>query len=105
MRTITVRLPKMLAAAIEAESRGRKISKSDAIRECLSRGPEFPQKTALPLPAIADLIGSLDGLPPDLSAHKKRYLQTIVIAASVIVDASFIVTLLCRQNCAILVRR
>jgi hypothetical protein len=25
--------------------------------------------------AIADLIGSVDGLPPDLSARKKRYLK------------------------------
>ena len=35
MKTLTVRLPEPLAAAIEAESRGRKISKSDVVRERL----------------------------------------------------------------------
>ena len=34
-----------------------------------------PQRTAAPLQAIADLIGSVAGLPADLSAGKKRYLR------------------------------
>jgi hypothetical protein len=70
MKTLTVRLPEPLFAEIEAESRGRKISKSDIVRERLQ---QTRPRTA-PLEAIADLIGSVDGLPPDLSARTKHYL-------------------------------
>ena len=35
MKTLTVRLPEPLVADIEEESRGRKISKSDVVRERL----------------------------------------------------------------------
>jgi len=70
---MTVRLPEPLVADIEAESRGRKISKSDVIREWLERAPCQRQRAAS-LDAIADLIGSVDGLPTDLSARKKEYL-------------------------------
>jgi Arc/MetJ-type ribon-helix-helix transcriptional regulator len=73
MKTITVRLPEPLAAEIEAESRVRKISKSDVVRERLQH-PSRDRQSA-PLEAIADLIGSVDGLPPDLSARKKWYLK------------------------------
>ena len=75
MKTLTVRLPDPLAAAIEAESRGRKISKSDVVRERLELGAAAPRATDAPPEAIADLIGSVDGLPADLSARKKRYLR------------------------------
>ena len=74
MKTLTVRLPEPLVADIEAESRGRKISKSDVVRERLERAPRKRRRTA-PLNAIADLIGSVDGLPTDLSGRKKKYLQ------------------------------
>jgi Arc/MetJ-type ribon-helix-helix transcriptional regulator len=75
MKTLTIRLPDPLAAEIEAESRNRKISKSDVVRERLRllRGPT--QRARAPFHEIADLIGSVDGLPADLSARKKRYLK------------------------------
>ena len=34
-----------------------------------------PRGAATPPHAIADLIGSVDGLPADLSTRKKRYLR------------------------------
>jgi Arc/MetJ-type ribon-helix-helix transcriptional regulator len=71
MKTITVRLPEPVAADIKAESEVRGISKSDVIRERLTR--EGRPRTRLE--TVADLIGSLDHLPADLSAGKKRYLQ------------------------------
>ncbi len=74
MKTLTVRLPEPLVADIEAESRGRKISKSDVVRERLERARGKRRRTAS-LNAIADLIGSVDGLPTDLAARKKEYLQ------------------------------
>jgi hypothetical protein len=43
----------------------RKVSKSAVLRERSQRS----------CAGIADLIGSVDGLPADLSARKKRYLR------------------------------
>ena len=76
MKTLTVRLPQPLVADVEAESRARRISKSDVVRERLqlATGPERRQPAALD--AIADLIGSVDGLPADLSTQKKHYLRS-----------------------------
>lgn len=74
MKTLTVRLPELLVADIEAESRGRKISKSDVVRERLERVPRKRRRTAS-LDAIADLIGSVDGLPEDPTARKREYLR------------------------------
>ncbi|HUF41765.1 MAG TPA: hypothetical protein VMR20_07395 [Verrucomicrobiae bacterium] len=76
MKTITVRLPEPLVAEIEAESRGRKCSKSDVVRERLQRVGSARPSLSKPLDAIADLIGSVKGLPRDLSKRKKRYLKT-----------------------------
>jgi Arc/MetJ-type ribon-helix-helix transcriptional regulator len=71
MKTLTVRLPESLVAQIEAESRARRLSKSDVVRERLaSAAPERPAS----LDDIADLIGSVDG-PADLSTNIKRYLR------------------------------
>ena len=75
MKTLTVRLPEPLVAEIEAESRGRKISKSDVVRERLRLGGKSAQRQPPTLDAIADLIGSVDGLPADLSGRKKQYLR------------------------------
>jgi Arc/MetJ-type ribon-helix-helix transcriptional regulator len=75
MKTFTVRLPEPLVADIEAESRRRKISKSDVIRQRLQVGRASSRRQSSALEAIADLIGSVDGLPADLSAQKKWYLK------------------------------
>jgi Arc/MetJ-type ribon-helix-helix transcriptional regulator len=75
MKTLTVRLPEPLVAEIEAESRERKCSKSDVIRERLRRAAQPRRRHASLLEVIADVIGSVDGLPADLSARKKRYLK------------------------------
>jgi Arc/MetJ-type ribon-helix-helix transcriptional regulator len=74
MKSFTVRLPEPLMADIEAESHERKISKSDVVRERLERAPR-QRRSSASLTAIADLIGSVDGLPTDLTARKKEYLQ------------------------------
>jgi Arc/MetJ-type ribon-helix-helix transcriptional regulator len=75
MKTLTVRLPEPLVAEIEAESRTRKISKSDVVRERLRLLRGSAQHARAPLHAIADLIGSVDGLPADLAGRKKRHLK------------------------------
>ena len=75
MKTITIRLPEPLVADIEAESRGRRISKSYVIRERLQLTPRQRRRGMASLEAIADLIGSVDGLPSDLSTRKRAYLR------------------------------
>jgi Ribbon-helix-helix protein, copG family len=73
MKTFVVRLPDPLAAEIEAEARERRISKSDIVRERLESAPQRPENSLLD--AIADLAGSVKGLPRDLSMRKKHYLR------------------------------
>jgi hypothetical protein len=76
MKLLTIRLPENLMADIENESRLRKISKSDVVRERLelnAMGSHQPPS----LKAISDLIGSVDGLPADMSTRKKAYLKAM----------------------------
>ena len=75
VKTLTVRLPEALVAEIEAESRGRKLSKSDIVRERLSRTALSSRRRSRLLDAISDLVGSVDGLPADLSARRKAFLK------------------------------
>jgi Arc/MetJ-type ribon-helix-helix transcriptional regulator len=76
MKTLTVRLPEPLVAQIEAESRTRQVSKSDVVRERLARRVAGKRHTSpAAYEAVSDLIGSIDGLPPDLGARKKHYLK------------------------------
>lgn len=74
MKKVSVRLPDHLAAEIEREARRRKLSRAVVIREHLERAHRLAER-APSLFAIADLIGSVDGLPSDLSANKKAYLR------------------------------
>lgn len=75
MKILTVRLPRELVADIEAESRSRSVSKSDVVRERLEHAPRRHSRPAA-LDAIADLIGSIEDLPTDLSARKKEHLRS-----------------------------
>lgn len=74
MKSLTVRLPDHLVERLEAEARRRKMSKSDIVRERLSATSAQPETSTLA--SISDLIGSVEGLPPDLSGKKKEYLRT-----------------------------
>jgi len=76
MKTLTVRLPDALVAQIEAESRRRRLSKSDVVRERLAEAGTSQRKQPALLDAIADVVGSVDGLPRDLSARTKKYLKS-----------------------------
>ena len=68
---LSVRVPPRLAADIAREARNRKVSKSDVMRERIESAGKLRQTS--PLADIADLIGSVDCGPPDLSARKKHY--------------------------------
>ena len=71
-----MRLPDQLVTEIEAESRRRNCAKSDVVRERLQRGARPASNSSAGLSLIADLIGSVGGLPADMSGRKKRYLKT-----------------------------
>ena len=75
MKTLTVRLPEALVADIEAESRERQRSKSDVVRERLTLAVKRRSRRADP-DAVADLVGSVEGLPADLSQRTKAYLKS-----------------------------
>jgi hypothetical protein len=75
MKSLTVRLPDQLVREIEAESRERNCAKSDVVRERLQRR-EPASSSSAQLNLIADLIGSVDGLPAGMSGSRKRYLKT-----------------------------
>src|SRR5438093_685934 len=55
MKTLTVRLPEPLVAEIEAESRVRKVSKSDIVRERLQAASESRAQGPAALDAAGDL--------------------------------------------------
>ena len=73
MKTMTIRLPEPMAAEIEAESADRGVSKSDVVRERLEHAKK-PKRTAA-LDSIADLIGSVEIGPSDMSARTDHYLR------------------------------
>jgi hypothetical protein len=75
VKTVTVRLPASLVADLETESRKRHCSKSDIVRERLTLAARA-RFVAEPAATIADLVGSVHGLPADLSSRKKAYLRT-----------------------------
>ncbi len=76
MKTLTVRLPEKVVAEIEAESRQRRVSKSDIVRERLEQPYRVSARNKVnTLDLIGDLIGSVKGLPPDLSSRTNYYLK------------------------------
>ena len=74
MKTVTIRLPETLVADIESESRVRKVTVSDVIRDRL-RAPLRKRRGPPGFSLIADVIGSVKGLPADTSGKKKAYLK------------------------------
>ena len=72
-----MRLPDQLVTEIEAESRERNCAKSDVVRERLERGARSASISSAGLNLMSDLIGSVDGLPADMSGATKRYLKTM----------------------------
>ena len=80
MKSLTVRLPETLVVEIERESQSRHVSKSDVVRERLSRQCHRSGKQGTMGQMIGDLIGSISGLPADLSSNKKKYLPGLIRA-------------------------
>lgn len=80
MKTLTVRVPAATLADIRAESRRRRVTQSDVVRERLGQplaGVTAPDRAPTLMELAGDLIGSVveDGLPRDLAANKKATLR------------------------------
>ena len=79
MKTISFRLPDRLVAAIDAEAKQRRVSRTDVVRERLETYTAHAAPRAAPSfrDVAGDLIGSVsgDGLPSDLSARTKDYMK------------------------------
>jgi Arc/MetJ-type ribon-helix-helix transcriptional regulator len=80
MKTLTIRLPDTLVAEIEHESQARRVSKSDVVRERLRQPRRAANTGGSMKDLIGDLIGSVKGLPADLSSNKKKYLPALIRA-------------------------
>jgi Arc/MetJ-type ribon-helix-helix transcriptional regulator len=79
MKTLTIRLPDSLVVEIEQESQARRVSKSDVVRERL-RQPRRDAPGHSMRDLAGNLIGSVRGLPSDLSSNKKKYLPDLIRA-------------------------
>lgn len=74
MKSITVRLPDSIVDDIEAEARKRKVSKTDIVRERLSK-PRPPTPSDQWRDLLARVASSVEG-PADLSSNVKKYLKS-----------------------------
>jgi len=75
MIAVTIRLPDGLLAEIEAEARETGISRSAVIGRRLVRVSQAKNHRAGHLEGIKDLVGSVHGLPADLSARVDHYVR------------------------------
>ena len=80
MKTLTIRLPDSLVTEIEQESQARRVSKSDVVRERLRQPHRAAREGSSMRDLAGDLIGSVRGLPADLSSNKKKYLPELIRA-------------------------
>jgi hypothetical protein len=67
MKTLTIRLPDLLAKRIEQESQARRVSKSDVVRERLTALPPLP-----PAHPLADILSEMDSLAGTVAGPKRN---------------------------------
>ncbi len=76
MQTLVLRIPDDLARELDAEAKKSHLTKSEvARRRLIAAGSQSPI-VASGFDLIADLVGTVEGGPADMSARKKDYLKT-----------------------------
>lgn len=75
MQTLVLRIPDDLARELEAEARKTRLTKSEVARRRLMAGGSPNQEPAAGFDLIADLVGTIEDGPSDMSARKKEYLK------------------------------
>jgi len=74
MQTLVLRISDDLAKDLEAEAKRLNVTKSEVARRRLSgTAPESDLASGFDL--IADLVGTVEGGPADMSARKKHHLK------------------------------
>lgn len=76
MKTLVIRIPDDLASELEAEAVRTNLTKSEVARRRLIAPGTQSHAELSGMDLIADLIGSVQGRPADLSARKKGYLKS-----------------------------
>ena len=76
MQTLVLRIPDDLARELDAEARKTHLTKSEVARRRLIAAGSQSQAAAAGFDLIADLVGTVEGGPADMSARKKDYLKT-----------------------------
>ncbi len=77
MQTLVLRIPEDLARELDAEAKKSHLTKSEvARRRLIAAGLQGHAAAAAGFDLIADLIGTVEGGPSDMSARKKDYLKT-----------------------------
>jgi hypothetical protein len=75
MQTLVLRIPDDLARELAAEAEKSRLTKSEvARRRLIAAGPQS-HGAASGFDLIADLIGTVEGGPVDMSSRKKEYLK------------------------------
>jgi hypothetical protein len=75
MQTLILRIPDALAAELDAEAKKCNLTKSEIARRRLVAGGSQAGSPSPGFELIADLIGTVEGGPADMSARKKDYLK------------------------------
>ncbi|MEI6177546.1 MAG: hypothetical protein WCS43_11690 [Verrucomicrobiota bacterium] len=76
MQTLVLRIPDDLARDLEAESKKTHLTKSEVARRRLIAAGSQSHDAASGFDLIADLVGTVEGGPSDMSSRKKEYLKT-----------------------------
>lgn len=76
MQTLVIRIPDDLARELEAESKKTHLTKSEVARRRLIAAGSRSHDMSSGFDLIADLVGSVEGGPADMSARKKEYLKS-----------------------------
>ena len=76
MQTLVLRIPEDLARDLDAEAKRSNLTKSEVARRRLIAASLQGHAAASGFDLIADLIGTVEGGPADMSARKKDYLKT-----------------------------
>lgn len=76
MQMLVLRIPDDLARELDAEAKESHLTKSEVARRRLIAGGSQRQAVASGFDLIADLVGTVEGGPRDMSERKKEYLRT-----------------------------
>jgi predicted transcriptional regulator len=71
VRTISLKLPDNLLAALDRQARARRVTKSALVRESLEKTLHEQTDSASCYDLARDLAGTIKGLPADLAENPK----------------------------------